>query len=130
MMVDAADTGLLHRAVAANAVFSMTSGATLAVLARLLGAFAGVAVWLVLVVGLGVFTFGASLAVRLRRSGISRRLAQLALVADVGWVAAAVAVVVSPTAISSGGRWLLGVITLVVCGLGIAEWVGLRRPAS
>jgi hypothetical protein len=117
---------LLHRAIAANALFSAVSGVVVTVGASAASGFVGLPSLLLIVVGLGIVGFAVVLHAALR-TGITRRLGLFAVTADAAWVVAAIIVIAVPGTMSGGGKAVLGVVSAVVAAFGGVEWLALRR---
>lgn len=118
--------GRLRSALAANAAFSIVSGASIVAAAEPLAQLLGRPRVLLVAVGAGVLVFGFAVAFALRRLGIATGLGRAVLAADAAWVAATITVLATPGAVTGGGRWLLGLVGAAVAGLGAAEWAALR----
>ncbi len=119
---------LLERALTANAWFSRISGVVLAVLSPWLADLAGVETWVLVVLGLGLIAYSLWLGAAAARRPINTTEAVIAIAADDVWVAAAAVIIFFlPDALTTGGRWALGAISLVVAGIGVAQAVGLAQ---
>lgn len=119
---------LLTGSLWANAAFSATSGATLVLGRSGLGQWLGLPEAVVVVVGLGLVLFAATVALVARRR--SRREVQAVIAADAAWViGAAVVLAAFPDVLSAVGAWALAGVSIVVLDLAIAQSLGLRRLA-
>jgi hypothetical protein len=131
---------LLRRTLYGNTVFSVLSGAALAlfasVLARasvsapatVLGLELGTAI---LLLGIGVVGFGAICWFIASRPQMPVALAKIVLWADIGWVAgSALLLALAAPALTGWGFALIIGLAVVVADLAIFEWLGLRRMAA
>lgn len=117
---------LLKRALMANAVFSVLSGMATVIFGARIADFMSVS--RVLLVGVGVFGFGIVVLIIARRDPIDLKAASWVVLADGSWVMIAIVLIVGlPAAMSGGGRWLFGVVSVVVAGLGVGQMIGIRR---
>ena len=134
--MNASSDRLLRRTLWGNAVFSVISGAGLALFA---GPFARAAAHTALEVagldlplifellGLGVIAFGALCAWVASRPTLPQGLARLIFAADLAWVAGSVLVLALPAAWTTAGIAGIVVVALIVADLAILEYLGLRR---
>jgi len=131
---------LLRRTLYGNAVFSVLSGAALAVFAGSL-ARASVAApatvlglglgTVILLLGIGVIGFGTVCWFIASRGRMPVALARIILWADIGWVAgSALLLAVAAQSLTGWGFALIIGLALVVADLAIFEWLGLRRMAA
>lgn len=117
---------LLIGALRANAVFSATTGTALALLAVPLGSWLGIETWISIGLGLGLVGFAVALIVLARDP--KPALVRVVVVADTAWVIGAIIVIaVFPQAMSTAGLWALGTASVIVGGLAVGQFVGLRR---
>ena len=126
---------LLRRTLWGNAVFSIASGAILAIFA---GPFAGAAAHasvtllgldLVIVLellGVGVIGFGALCAWVASRPALPQGWARVIFAADIAWVAGSALVLLVPSWTTAGIAGIV-VVALIVADLAILEYLGLRR---
>lgn len=131
---------LLRRTLYGNAVFSMLSGAALALFAAAL-ARASVAApasllglelrTAITLLGLGVIGFGAICWFIASRPLMPVTLARIVLWADIGWVAgsALLLALAAPDLTGWGFALVIG-LAVVVADLALFEWLGLRRMAA
>ncbi len=103
---------LLIRALRANATFSAVTGVVLVIGSVPLSTWLGVETWISIGLGLGLIGF-AGLLVGLARDP------QPALVLIV--------IAVFPDLMSTSGLWALGIVSMVVADLAVAQFAGLRR---
>jgi hypothetical protein len=127
---------LLRRTLWGNAVFSVVSGALLAIFA---GPFASVAAdapvdvlgldlaVILDLLGLGVIAFGALCAWIASRETLPQAWAKVIFAADLAWVAGSVLVLALPAAWTTAGIVGIVVVALVVADLAVLEYLGLRR---
>lgn len=126
---------LLRRTLWGNAVFSIASGAILAIFA---GPFAGAAAHAPVTVmgldlaivlellGLGVIAFGALAAWVASRPTLPQAWARVIFAADLAWVVASALVLLLPAWTTAGIAGIV-VVALIVADLAILEYLGLRR---
>lgn len=126
---------LLRRTLWGNAVFSIASGAILAIFA---GPFAGAAAHapvtllgldLVIVLellGVGVIGFGALCAWVASRPTLPQAWARVIFAADIAWVVGSALVLLVPSWTTAGIAGIV-VVALIVADLAILEYLGLRR---
>ena len=134
--MNASSDRLLRRTLWGNAVFSVVSGAVLAIFA---GPFADIAAHgpisvagldLAVVfglLGLGVIALGALCAWIASRETLPAGLARLIFAADLAWVAGSVLVLALPATWTAAGFAGIVVVALIVADLAILEYLGLRR---
>jgi len=127
---------LLRRTLWGNAIFSIVSGAALAIFA---GPFAkaaahapvavmGLDLAIVLeLLGVGVIAFGALCAWVASRPSLSPAWARAIFAADLAWVAGSVLVLALPASWTTAGIAGIVVLALIVADLAILEYLGLRR---
>lgn len=120
---------LLRRTLAANAIFSGLSGAAMIVLSGPFDRFMGLGLsWLFIVIGVGLLGFAGLIGLNLRRSQLNRAEAWLTVASDVAWVAASAVIVFGyPDLLSTGGKWLVGVVAVAVADFALFQYLGLRR---
>ena len=134
--MNASSDRLLRRTLWGNAVFSVASGAGLAIFA---GPFAraaahapvevaGLDLAIVLdLLGLGVIAFGALCAWVASRETLPEGWARVIFAADLAWVAGSVLVLALPATWTTAGIVGIVVLALIVADLAILEYLGLRR---
>ena len=127
---------LLRRTLWGNAVFSMISGAILAVFA---GPFARVAAdapvsvagldltILFELLGVGVVAFGALCAWVASRPELPQGWARVIFAADIAWVAGSALVLALPASWTTAGIAGIVVVAVIVADVAILEYLGLRR---
>ena len=130
---------LLRRTLWGNAIFSVVSGAALAIFAAPFAAIAahdpatGLGLDLVIIfelLGLGVIAFGALCAWIASRETIPQGWARLIFAADLAWVAGSVLVLAVPASWTAAGIAGIVVVALIVADLAILEYLGLRRLSA
>ena len=135
--MNASTDRLLRRTLWGNAVFSVVSGAVLAIFAgpfaRLAAACARSSVMgldLAIVfelLGVGVIAFGALCAWVASRETLPQAWARVIFAADLAWVAGSVLVLALPASWTMAGIAGIVVVALIVADLAILEYLGLRR---
>ena len=130
---------LLRRTLWGNAIFSVVSGAVLAIFAAPFAAIAahdpttGLGLDLAIIfelLGLGVIAFGALCAWIASRETMPQGWARLIFAADLAWVAASVLVLAVPASWTAAGIAGIVVVALIVADLAILEYLGLRRHGA
>ena len=134
--MNASSDRLLRRTLWGNAIFSIVSGAVLAIFA---GPFAAIAAHEPMTVmgldlaivfellGLGVIVFGALCAWIASRQSMPQGWARVIFAADLAWVAGSVLVLALPASWTTAGIAGIVVVALIVADLAILEYLGLRR---
>ena len=134
--MNASTDRLLRRTLWGNAIFSIVSGAVLAIFA---GPFAKVAAHapvsllgldLAIVfelLGVGVIAFGVLCAWVTTRETLPQAWARVIFAADLAWVAGSVLVLTLPAAWTTAGIAGIVVVALIVADFVILEYLGLRR---
>jgi hypothetical protein len=118
---------LLRGALRANGAFSLLSGLVLIGAARPLAALFGLAgPAALLVVGVSLLFYAASLVRNAAREPINRSEALLAVILDAAWVVAS-AVLIFAGVLSAAGNWAVAAVADVVLLFGVLQYVGLRR---
>jgi uncharacterized membrane protein HdeD (DUF308 family) len=115
------------KALLGNALFSALSGLTLLFaqksVLRILGLFNRVSL---VVLGVGLIIFAATLVVNARRQRVKTSDAWVAVLMDVAWVLASyVLIFVLP--FSMEGKWVIGVVAELVLLFAILQFMGIRR---
>ena len=134
--MNASSDRLLRRTLWGNAIFSIVSGAVLAIFA---GPFASIAAHEPMAVmgldlavvfellGLGVIAFGALCAWIASRQSMPQGWARVIFAADLAWVAGSVLVLALPASWTTAGIAGIVVVALIVADLALLEYLGLRR---
>ena len=121
------DDSLLRGSLQANAVFSMSSGVIGTVFAAPIADFMGIPTWSVLIVAIGVGLFGVTTMINARRDAINVAEARLTVIADIAWVVGAAALIfLFPDLMTTGGKMLLGGISLIVGLFAVLQGMGLK----
>ena len=127
---------LLRRTLWGNAVFSVLSGAVLAIFAAPFADIAahepttGLGLELAIVfelLGLGVIAFGLLCAWIASRQTMPQGWVRLIFAADLAWVLGSVLVLLVPASWTTAGVVGIVVVALIVADLAILEYLGLRR---
>ncbi len=121
---------LLSKAMKENAIFSGLAGLVLIVGASGLDGWLGVDAWLLAAIGLGLVVYAADLMWWSRSPRWLVNGGRMAVVADLGWVVAAAALIAFTAVLSSQGEVALALVSVVIAGLAAAQWLGLRKLAS
>lgn len=123
---------LLRRTLAVNATFSGLTGVAMIVLSGPLDRFMGLGLpWLLIAAGVGLLGFAALIGLNLRRSQLNRAEAWLTVASDVAWVAGSAIIVFGfPDLLSTGGKWLVGLIAVAVGDFALFQYLGLRRSRA
>jgi hypothetical protein len=108
-----------------NALFSGVTGLVLVIGARWLDGWLGLDAWLL--VGVGLLVYAADLAWLSRSERWLIPGGRLAVIADIGWVIAAAALIVFTAVLTNQGELALGLVSAVVGGFATTQWIGLRR---
>jgi hypothetical protein len=116
---------LLSKAMIDNALFSGVTGLVLVIGARWLDGWLGLDAWLL--VGVGLLVYAADLAWLSRSERWLIPGGRLAVIADIGWVIAAAALIVFTAVLTNQGELALGLVSAVVAGFATTQWIGLRR---
>lgn len=119
---------LLRRSLSANGLFSLTTGVLAVALSESLAALMGISEALLVVIGVGVVGFGLVTLWNARRTRIDLRLARLTVGADAVWVITATIVIFGlPGVMTTSGKLLLGVVSLMVGLFAVLQARGIRR---
>ncbi|CAN5922969.1 hypothetical protein BH11PSE3_BH11PSE3_47690 [soil metagenome] len=130
---------LLRRTLWGNALFSIVSGATLAIFAAPFATAAAHAPVAVMgldlatvfeLLGVGLIAFGALCAWVASRQTLPQAWARAIFAADLAWVAGSVLVLALPASWTTAGIAGIVVLALIVADLAILEYLGLRRLGS
>jgi len=119
---------LLRAALMANAVFSMLSGALLAIKpAWVASLLVGIPALAIQVVGVGVFIFGISTGLLSRRSPLSLKDAAVVSALDAAWVLASVVLLTGfATLLSTVGWWMVLGVALAVADFALLQALAIR----
>lgn len=118
---------LLRRALMGNALFSTLSGLTMLFaqgwVLRILGLSPDVSL---VILGVGVIVFAATLAINARRQQVKASDAWIAILMDLAWVLGSY-VVIFVVPFSTGGKWVVGAVAELVLLFAVLQFVGIRR---
>jgi hypothetical protein len=137
--MNASSDRLLRRTLWGNAIFSVVSGALLAIFAQpfaeiaALGPVAVMGLDLATVfdlLGLGVIAFGALCAWAASRETMPEGLVRLIFAGDLAWVVGSVLVLAVPATWTTAGFAGIVVVALIVADIAILEYLGLRRLSA
>jgi hypothetical protein len=119
--------GLLKKALASNAVFSVVSGVVILSANRWLVKFLGLPEKVSLaILGVSLIVYAAILWFNARRPKIKITDAWVAVIMDVIWVVSSYALIfVVP--FSVGGKWVVALVAELVLAFAILQWLGIRR---
>ena len=121
--------GLLQKALLGNALFSTISGLVILFANRRLVEFLGLPSNASLIL-LGVGLIGyASLLVFNARGEIKVSDAWVAVILDLAWVLGS-GLLLLLVPLSTGGKWLVGMIADLVLLFAVLQWLGIRRVTS
>jgi hypothetical protein len=119
---------LLRRALSVNAWISAANGLVFLSAGHVLGPAFGLAPAVLWVLGAGFLAFAGHAAAVARKDVISRGEALYFVIADAGYVAASVVVLLGfPQVLTGLGRLFFAAAADVVAILAVAEYAGLRR---
>lgn len=121
---------LLSRAMTENAIFSGLAGLVLIVGASGLDGWLGVDARLLAAIGLGLVVYAADLMWWSRSPRWLVTGGRMAVVADLGWVAAAAALIAFTAVLTTQGEAALALVSVVIAALAALQWMGLRKLAS
>ena len=121
---------LLSKAMTENAIFSGLAGLVLIVGASGLDGWLGVDAWLLAAIGLGLVVYAADLMWWSRSPRWLVTGGRMAVVADLGWVVAAAALIAFTAVLTSQGEAVLALVSVVIAALAAAQWLGLRKLAA
>ena len=95
--------------------------------AGLIADWLDVPTWIPLAVGIALIPWVWFLLQTVRREPLRRGDLVVIVAGNVGWaVAAAIVILGFPDALSTAGRWIVGIFSLAVLDFGLTEWMGLR----
>lgn len=95
--------------------------------AALIAKWLDVSVWIPVAVGVVLIPWVALLTRTVRREQLRAGEVALVVAGNIGWaIAAAILVFGFPDALSTTGKWIVGLFSLGVLDLGVLEWLGLR----
>lgn len=119
--------GLLKKALAGNAVFSVVSGVAILSSNRWLVRFLGLPEKVSLVIlGVSLIVYAAILWLNARRPKVKITDAWVAVIMDVIWVVGSCALIFL-VPFSLGGKWVVALVAELVLVFAILQWLGIRR---
>ena len=130
MTSDEARTSLLSKAMIENALFSGLAGLVLIVGAAGLDGWLGVNAWLLAAIGVGLVVYAADLVWWSRSPRWLVTGGRMAVVADLGWVVAAAALIAFTAVLTTQGEAALALVSVVIAALAAVQWMGLRKLAA
>ncbi len=121
---------LLSKAMKENAIFSGLAGLVLVVGASGLDGWLGVDARLLAAIGLGLVVYAADLMWWSRSARWLVTGGRMAVVADLGWVVAAAALIAFTAVLTTQGEAALALVSVVIAALAAVQWMGLRKLAA
>ena len=119
--------GLLKKALAGNAVFSIVSGVAILIANRWLVKFLGLPQTVSLaILGVSLIVYAALLWLSARRPKIKITDAWPAVIMDGAWVVGSY-LIIFLVPFSVGGKWVIALVAEVVLAFAILQWLGIRR---
>jgi hypothetical protein len=124
-----AQSSTAHRAVQADSIFCMISGAAFTFGAGAVSSFIGLdSSTPILLIGLIVLICGVGIFWLTTNRPVDRRLVIAAIAVNAAWVlGSAILLAADPFGFTNEGKWLTLIIADIVTAIGIWEFVGLRR---
>jgi hypothetical protein len=120
-------TCLLRRSLMGNALFSTLSGLTILFaqgwVLRILGLSSSVNL---LILGVGLIVFAATLIINARKPQIKISDAWIAVLMDLAWVLGS-CVLIFLVSFSTEGKWVVGVVAELVLVFAVLQVLGIRR---
>ena len=115
----------LFSVLRANYLFSAVTGFGLVVGSVPLAEWSGTVRWVLVVVGVGLLPFAGF--VRSVSQTPSEGLVKMIIAGDVLWVLAALVILVGfPEAMTTPGKWALGLVSLAVAEFAFFQWRGMK----
>ena len=119
--------GLLKKALAGNAVFSVVSGVAILLANRWLVKFLGLPEDVSLtILGVGLIVYAAILWFNARRPKIKITDAWIAVIMDAVWVIGSY-VLIFVVPFSVGGKWVVALVAELVLAFAVVQWLGIRK---
>jgi len=119
--------GLLKKALAGNALFSVASGVVILLANRRLVRFLGLPDKVSLaILGVSLIVYAAILLFNARRPKIELTDAWVAVILDVIWVGGSYALILV-VPFSVGGKWVVALVAELVLAFAILQLLGIRR---
>jgi hypothetical protein len=116
----------LRKALVGNALFSTLSGLIIVFGQSWVLRILGLRHVSLLILGLGLIVFAATLVVNARRQEVDASDAWIAVWMDVAWVLGSY-VLIFIVPFSTGGKWVVGLVAELVLAFAILQFVGIRR---
>jgi hypothetical protein len=121
------DEATLRKVLWADVVGSGTSVVFSIAGAGLIADWIGAAAWIPLAVGVLLIPWVWFLYRTVRRNPLRPTEVAIIVAGNVGWaVVSAVLIFGFPAALSTAGKWIVGIFSLAVLALGVTQWFGLR----
>ena len=121
---------LLRSILRENAVFSILSGAVLTAGSPGLDSWLGVHAIVLLIAGVGLIGYGASVWFGASRAATVVETGKVAVAGDVGWILAAVVLIAATSVLTRNGELALAIVSVPVALFAIGQVIGLRRLAA
>jgi hypothetical protein len=120
---------LLHRSLAANAIFSASCGAALIGASARLSDVLELPAWLLATIGVALIPFAGLVALISRNPDATA--VRVVIGADAAWVVAALVLITGfGSAMATTSIVALSVVSLAVADLAVLQYIGLRRATS
>ena len=117
---------MFRRVLFANALFSTVSGLLIVIFNDYLSRIFGLSEPAFLIpVGIGVFLFGAHIAISARRPQLRLSELKYFTLMDILWVVGSLVLALT-VPLSTSGLWLIIGAALIVTDFGILEWIGIK----
>ena len=117
----------LRKVLSADVVGSGVSVVFSIAAAGLIADWLGVSVWIPLAVGIALIPWVWFLYTTARHDPLRPAEVAVIVAGNVGWaVAAAILIFGFPEALTTAGKWIVGIFSLAVLDFGITQWIGLR----
>jgi hypothetical protein len=116
----------LRKALIGNALFSTLSGLVILFAQSWVLRILGLPRVNLLILGMGLIAFAATLVINARRQRVKTSDAWVAVWMDVAWVLGSY-VLIFVVPFSMGGKWVVGVVAELVFLFAILQFVGIRR---
>jgi hypothetical protein len=122
------NTSFLRNTLKGNAIFSIISGGAFALGSSVLAPFMGMDnPLLLLVLGIGVVIFGASVW-RIANGSLNAQQGIAIMVLDVIWVLGSILLLIAdPFTFTNEGKWAVLIVADIVGVFAILEYLGVRR---
>ena len=121
----AAARSQLSRVIGANGWFSLVSGGALVAGAFMLSDWFALPAGVIAVVGAALVPYGLTLRAAASAEPFDVRMAWLATIGDLAWVAGAIVLIAIPNTTSTAGKWTLAALSLAVLDFAIFQLRGL-----